>query len=75
MNYMKSLCTFSSFRLHYKLTTGLLLGCSLLVTAVQLVTDPITCDVKVQFIHNLLVGWSEISNICSPTLYDYLFQL
>ena len=35
------------FRLHYKVTTGLLLACSLLVTAVQLVTDPITCDVKV----------------------------
>ena len=34
-------------RLHYKVTTGLLLACSLLVTAVQLVTDPITCDVKV----------------------------
>ena len=29
------------------MTTGLLLACSLLVTAVQLVTDPITCDVKV----------------------------
>ena len=35
------------FRLHYKVTTGLMLACSLLVTAVQLVTDPITCDVKV----------------------------
>ena len=35
-------------RLHYKVTTGLLLACSLLVTAVQLVTDPITCDVKVR---------------------------
>ena len=30
------------------MTTGLLLACSLLVTAVQLVTDPITCDVKVR---------------------------
>ena len=36
-----------SFRLPCKVTTGLLLACSLLVTAVQLVTDPITCDVKV----------------------------
>ena len=35
-------------RLHYKVTTGLLLACSLLVTAVQLGTDPITCDVKVE---------------------------
>ena len=35
-------------RLHYKVTTGLVLACSLLVTAVQLVTDPITCDVKVR---------------------------
>ncbi len=26
---------------------GLLLGCALLITAVQLVTDPIICDVKV----------------------------
>ena len=38
----------SLVRLHYKVTTGLLLACSLLVTAVQLVTDPITCDVKVR---------------------------
>ena len=35
-------------RLHYKVTMGLVLACSLLVTAVQLVTDPITCDVKVR---------------------------
>ncbi|XP_023329586.1 innexin inx2 [Eurytemora carolleeae] len=34
------------FRLHYKVTMGLLLGCALLITAVQLVTDPIICDVK-----------------------------
>ena len=37
-----------SLRLHYKVTMGLVLACSLLVTAVQLVTDPITCDVKVR---------------------------
>ena len=35
------------FRLHYKVTMGLLLACCLLITAIQLVTDPITCDVKV----------------------------
>merc|ERR1719419_848982 len=34
------------FRLHYKLTTGLFLAGCLLITAIQLVTDPITCDVK-----------------------------
>jgi hypothetical protein len=34
------------FRLHYKATMGLLLACCLLITAIQLVTDPITCDVK-----------------------------
>ena len=35
------------FRLHYKVTMGLMLACCLLITAIQLVTDPITCDVKV----------------------------
>ena len=35
------------FRLHYKVTMGLMVTSSLLVTAVQLVTDPISCDVKV----------------------------
>ena len=50
------------FRLHYKVslhynlgnyfpmtkvTMGFLMSCCLLVTAIQLVTDPITCDVKV----------------------------
>jgi len=34
------------FRLHYKVTMGFLMACCLLVTAIQLVTDPITCDVK-----------------------------
>jgi len=34
------------FRLHYKITTGLFLAGCLLITAIQLVTDPITCDVK-----------------------------
>jgi len=34
------------FRLHYKITMGLFLACCLLITAIQLVTDPITCDVK-----------------------------
>ena len=29
-----------------KVTLSLMLACSLLVTAIQLVTDPITCDVK-----------------------------
>ena len=37
------------FRLHYKVTMGLMLACCLLITAIQLVTDPITCDVKVSF--------------------------
>ena len=35
------------FRLHYKVTMGMMLACCLLITAIQLVTDPITCDVKV----------------------------
>ena len=30
-----------------QLTTGLFLAGCLLITAIQLVTDPITCDVKV----------------------------
>ena len=38
------------FRLHYKVTMGLMLACCLLITAIQLVTDPITCDVKVSSI-------------------------
>ena len=38
------------FRLHYKVTMGLMLACCLLITAIQLVTDPITCDVKVSFL-------------------------
>ena len=32
-----------------QLTTGLFLAGCLLITAIQLVTDPITCDVKVSF--------------------------
>ena len=36
------------FRLHYKVTMGMMLACCLLITAIQLVTDPITCDVKVR---------------------------
>ena len=42
------------FRLHYKVTMGLMLACCLLITAIQLVTDPITCDVKVSSIFCIL---------------------
>jgi hypothetical protein len=31
-----------------EVTMGLMLSCALLITAVQLVTDPIICDVKVK---------------------------
>ena len=41
------------FRLHYKVTMGLMLACCLLITAIQLVTDPITCDVKVYLLQIL----------------------
>ena len=41
------------------MTTGLLLACSLLVTAVQLVTDPITCDVKVMMMMIMMQTTSE----------------
>ena len=54
------------FRLHYKVTTGLLLACSLLVTAVQLVTDPITCDVKVDI---------ENSEACVQTMRMMLMMI
>ena len=48
------------------MTTGLLLACSLLVTAVQLVTDPITCDVKVDI---------ENSEACVQTMRMLLMMI
>ena len=50
------------FRLHYKVTMGLLLACCLLITAIQLVTDPITCDVKVSldFLNSLQIYQTRV---------------
>ncbi len=45
-------CSEESYRLvsniFVEVTMGLMLSCALLITAVQLVTDPIICDVKVK---------------------------